>query len=408
MKKTIEKIKNHPLSVFGDFRKLFIGRVISAVGDKFFAIAIAWWIVTEVGPNSKMHLGLLMAVNFVPVVLFGPFLGTLVDRSNKKTMMIRADIFRFLLISSLCVLLFLGELTLAPLYVLCFLISFFGPMFESAVSSSLLKLTSKEHLAASASLDSSVMQISNVFGSALGSIMIAAIGVLGAFIFDAFTFLASLAIVLLIKKDLSPGTSGEKYFAQFKEGIAYIWNNRPVFWLIVSFTAFNFFVGPILILIPMIVKFVLKESVTWLAVFETFFALGSTVVAVAVSFKKRFRNVYGLLFCSILLMGLSFLGLYFAGNKYAATLLIFFCGTALGLGNALAISLFQHTVREDMKGRFFSVLTTFAYAVLPLTFMLNGFLAQTISVEFSILFNSIFIILLSGAILLVPRIKEDL
>jgi len=407
MKKIKNGIKEHPLSIFPDFRKLFAGRVISAIGDKFFAIAIAWWIVSEVGAKSKLHLGLLMAVNFLPVVFFGPFLGTLVDRSDKRRMMLWADFFRFIFIFILCLLSFEGKIKLGALYLLCFLISFFGPMFESAVSSSLLKLTSREHLGAAAALDSSVMQISNVFGSALGSVFIAAIGIAGAFMFDAFTFLVSFGAVWFIKTSLGASRNKEKYFHQFKEGIFYIFENRAVLWLMLCFTAFNFFVGPLLILIPMLVKFIMEENVTWLAILETFFALGSSAMAVVMSFKKTFRKVYISFFISLMLMGLSFFGLYFASNKYAITFLIFSCGVALGLGNALAIGLFQRIIREDIKGRFFSVLTTFAYAVLPLTFMLNGFLAESISVKFTILYNSVSLILLSTIILLIPRIASE-
>ncbi|MCK4935277.1 MAG: MFS transporter [Elusimicrobiales bacterium] len=409
MRKIImDKFKKHPLSMFGDFRKVFAGRVISAIGDKFFAIAIAWWVVSSGDENSKMHLGLLMAVNVVPVILFGPFLGTLVDRSNKRMTMLIADAFRMIFVFSLAMVMFTGNLNLVILYGLCFLVSMFGPMFEASVSSSLLRLTSKESLASAAALDSSVMQISNVFGSALGSICIAIIGVAGAFFFDSITYALSFIIIYMVKTNLAPVVEAESnYWGEFKKGIHYIVKNRPIFSLMLTFAAFNFFVGPILILIPMIVKFTLNESVTWLAIFETFFAFGACSIAVIMSFRKKHGNIYIMFFGSLMLMGLSFLGLYFTGDKYLITLLLLSAGCAIGTGNALALTLFQHAVDEEMKGRFFSVLTTICYAVLPFTFMLNGFLAEQISIKFSILMNSLAIIALSFIVLIIPRIKSE-
>ncbi|MCG2726622.1 MAG: MFS transporter [Elusimicrobia bacterium] len=401
------KLKEHPLFIFRNFKYVFIGRVISAIGDKFFAIAIAWWIVSSGGDNSKMHLGLLMAVNVVPIVLFGPLLGTLVDRSDKRKAMLTADFFRMIFVFSLAMIMVTGNLTLFILYGLCFFISMFGPLFESSVASSLLKLTSKEKLASAAALDSSVMQISNVFGSALGSIFIAIIGIAGAFFFDSITYAVSFIFIYMVNANLAPSANSEsKYWSEFKEGINYVFKSKSLLSLMLTFAAFNFFVGPIFIIIPMIVKFTLNESVTWLAIFETFFAFGSCAVAIAMSFKKRCGNTYMLFFCSLLLMGFSFLGLYFAGNKYLIALLLLSAGSALGMGNALAITLFQRTVKEEMKGRFFSVLTTVCYAVLPFTFMLNGFLAQQISVKFSIMINSAAVIILSFIVLIIPRIED--
>ncbi|HOI42835.1 MAG TPA: hypothetical protein PK523_07815, partial [Elusimicrobiales bacterium] len=76
----------------------------------------------------------------------------------------------------------------------------------------------------------------------------------------------------------------------------------------------------------------------------------------------------------------------------------------LGTGNAVALTLFQRTVPEEMKGRFFSVLTTVSYAVLPLTFMLNGLLAESRSVGFSVLLNACGVLALSALVLLIPRL----
>ncbi|OGR96105.1 MAG: hypothetical protein A2016_09350 [Elusimicrobia bacterium GWF2_62_30] len=400
------ELKAHPLALFPDFRKLFAGRVVSAVGDKFFSIAIAWWVLSEAGEKSKFHLGLIMAMNVIPVVAFGPLLGTLSDRSDKRRVMLAADGARAFLVSLLALLLWSGHLNLYWLYSICFLISGFGPMFESAEAASILRLTSLEKMPQAVAADSSILQLSNVIGSALGSVLMAAAGVAGAFLFNAAGYLVSFAAIWGIKTGLRPENRTDSSFtAEFREGLAYTFGNKPILWLILTFATFNFFVSPILIIIPMIVKFTLKESVTWLAVFETFFALGSASLAAGLSFKKSYSNIYGWFFASLLAVGLSFGGLYFTANKYAICALIFAAGAALGAGNTVALTLFQSTVPDAMKGRFFSVLTTLAYAVLPLAFMTTGLLAERFSVGFCIAMNASAVLALSFLVLLLPRIK---
>ncbi len=399
-------LKGHPLFLFPDFRRLFVGRSVSAVGDKFFSIAIAWWVLSSAGEGSKFHLGLVMAVNVLPVIIFGPLLGTLSDRSDKRRVMLAADAARAALVLLLGLLLWSGRLNLYWLYSVCFLISGFGPLFESAEAASILRLTSEEKMPQAVAADSSILQMSNVIGSALGSVLMAAAGVAGAFLFNAGGYLVSFAAVWGIRTELKPEARTESSFiAEFKEGLAYTFGNRPLLALILTFAAFNFFVSPILILIPMIVKFKLAASVTWLAVFETFFAGGSAALAAWLSFREARGGFYGKLFLSVLLVGLTFGGLYFFSDRYLACAVLFMGGAALGGGNALALTLFQGAVPDEMKGRFFSVLTTLAYAVMPLGFMVNGLLAERFSVDFCLAFNGLAVLALSCVVLLIPRVK---
>lgn len=405
MRRLIDAAKGHPLAQFRDFRLLFTGRAISAVGDKFFSMAIAWWVLSEGGRNSKFHLGLIMAVNVLPIIIFGPLLGTLSDRSDKRGIMLAADAGRSLLVLLLALLLLGGRLNLYWLYAICFLISGFGPLFESAVAASLLRLTSPEKMPQAVAADASVLQLSSVIGSALGSVVMAAAGVAGAFLFDAAGYAASFAAVFGIKTRLDPEERGESSFiAEFKEGLLYTFGNKPLLYMILSFAVINFFVSPILILIPMIVKFTLKESVTWLAVFETFFALGSVALAGLLSFRSVGGNIYRWLFLALLVMGGCFAGLYFSGNKYLDCALLFAGGASMGAGNTLIITLFQSTVSDEMKGRFFSVVTTLAYAMMPLAFMTDGMLAERFSVGFCLALNAAAILALSFGIVLIPRV----
>jgi MFS family permease len=113
-------MKNHPLIACSDFRKYFLGRSISAVGDKFYTIALAWWVLSQ-GENSGVLFGILMASSILPVVLFGPMAGTLADRMNRKKCMLIADGARFFFISVLFILCMFDWLSLPLLYLLVFL-----------------------------------------------------------------------------------------------------------------------------------------------------------------------------------------------------------------------------------------------------------------------------------------------
>lgn len=397
------KVRAHPLFLFPDFRRLFAGRLVAQTGDKFFSLALAWWVVSQAG-ESKAHLGYLMAVNFLPVVLFSPFMGALADRFDRRRCMIFADLFRFAIVAALCALLYFGLLSLPLLYALVFLIAVFVPLFESSVSSSLVDLTDAEHLAPATATDASCIQLSAVAGAALGSVFLAATGVLGAFAANALAFLVSFLAVRGIKTSLAPkGGASSGYFSELKAGLAYIAGGRPLLALLVVFAVVNFFAAPLLIIMPMLVKFSLNESAVWLAVFETFFAAGSAVVAIALSLRPGQGSIYAPLSFSMISVGLLFGTLGFIFSKALICVFLFIIGAMLALGNAKAMIFFQHVVPDEMKGRFFSALYTLCFAVVPLSLALNGVLAEKMPLSLLCACNGAGAALLGLVILAIPR-----
>jgi DHA3 family macrolide efflux protein-like MFS transporter len=402
------KSLDHPLFLFPDFRKIFAARLISAVGDKFYTIALAWWIISQGTDESKLHLGFLMAFNLLPVVLFGPFMGTMVDRLNKKHCMIAADLLRALLIGTLAVLLHLNALSLPLLYLLCFATSVLVPLFESAVSSSLTQLTDEEHVSGAVALDSMVIQIANILGAASGAIFLATAGVIGAFLLNAASFLLSALFVLLIRTRLPRAESNEGYGTNFKEGFSFLWSRKPILWLLAAFALLNFTAAPLALMIPMIVQFQLNDTVTTIALFEAFLAAGTGVLTFGLSFRRSYRNIYPLLFGSIFVMGAVMGGLSMTYYKPLICAQLLAIGMALALVDTVALSLFQHVVPSDMKGRFFALLTTTCFAVIPLSFLVNGLLSQLLTVSQLILLNGALTMLLAIPILFVPRIGDHL
>ncbi|MCE5243566.1 MAG: MFS transporter [Desulfobacteraceae bacterium] len=402
------RLMDHPLFLFPDFRRVFAARLISAVGDKFYTIALAWWIISQGTNESKFHLGLLMAFNLLPVVLFGPFMGTLVDRLDKKRCMIAADLLRAMFVGILAVLLHLDALSLPLLYLLCFATSVLVPLFESSVSSSLVSLTDEVHVSGAVALDSMVIQIANILGAAIGAIFLAAVGSMGAFLLNAASFLVSALFVFRIRIGLPRSGSTEDYGANFREGFSYLWSQKPILWLLAAFAFLNFTAAPLSLMIPMIVQFQLNDSVSTVALFEAFLATGTGVLTFILSFRQSYRNIYPLLFGAIFLMGAVLGGLSITYCKPVICAQLLAVGMALALVDTVALSLFQHVVPPDMKGRFFALLTTTCFAVIPLSFLVNGILSQVLTVSELIFMNGVLTMLLAVPLLFVPRIADHL
>ncbi len=401
-----KRMSGHPLALFPDFRKLFTGRVFSAIGDKFFSIALAWWVIEQGGENSKFLLGMLMAANMAPIILFGPLLGTIVDRVNKKYCLLAADALRAVLILVLAFLLYQGDLTLPLVYLLCFGISSLAPLFESATNSVLLTLTDSEHLEKTVAVNSSVLQLSNATGAALSGFFIAIVGTLGAFIANGISFLVSFFLVLAVKSDLRPVPQKRAgYITQLREGLYYLKNNRPILAILIVFAASNLFASSMLLFMPLAVRFIFHQSVTWVAIFEGSLAAGAVLTALVMSFTSSRGCVYRRAFAGGIVIGAAFIIIALVRSEILAAAALFCFGMSMVYSGTAIQALFQREVPEAMKGRFFAIFTTTCYSTIPVTMFLNGVLSQIMDLSLLILANGIMVMIITTAFLFIPRVE---
>ncbi len=398
----------HVLLKFPDFRRLFIARLISAIGDRFFSIALAWWVVSRDVSHEKFHLGILMAINMLPVVVFGPLLGTFVDRLNKRLCMAVADGVRAVLVSILAMLLWSGHLSLPILYALVFFLSLFSPLFDSAAASSLMHLTDEAYLPRAVATDSLVIEVSGLAGALIGSLLFLTVGVEGAFFFNAFSFLISMIFVLRIRI-LLPGTSEPgNYLKELGEGMRFLRGKKSLAMLLFAFATLNFFASPLLLIMPILVKDVIRAGADWVAWLQLAFGLGSALTVLGFSFRRSWFQVYPKMCFATLMMGLALAAMSFVTSSFAILVLLFLSGVGVAAVNALALSLFQETVPYELKGRFFALLSTVCFAVMPLTFLVNGYLSEIWPLSTLIFANGMGTVLLSVVIGFLPRLQNEI
>lgn len=395
--------KSHPLFLYPDFRRLFLGRITSALGDKIFTIALAWWMIQR---NDSTMLGLLMAVNVAPVVIFGPAMGTLADRHDRRKCMLIADLARSAVVLLLWVFYTNGSLSNGLLFGLVFLTGSFTPLFEGSASSSLMELTDGKDLERVVAMDSMVMHVAAAMGAFAGSLFLVWLGIGGAFLLYSITFLISFSFIFRIRKALPSQATEAGYLTQLMQGFAYLKSEAPLFSLVALFALLNFFIAPIMLFIPMMVKEHLSAGVTWLAILEGALALGSVLTAFGLSLKNPFKNAYPAIGLAILSMSLLILAMAHSHQRYTVMLLVLLTGAGLSIVNTLAISLFQGHVPDHLKGRFFAILNTLCFAAMPLAFLINGMALKTISLKHLMIMNALAALFLSLPAFFIPRLPE--
>lgn len=209
------------------FRRLWIGDLVSMLGDWFGLLAL--YAAVQALTDSKLALAGVLIGKTLPIFLMAPIAGPIVDRFDKRKLMIAADLARAVLVVGLIAAHQLGSLSL--LYAVIFVQVCFAGLFIPAHSAVVPQITKPDELALAVSLGGGSWSVMLAFGAALGGAATHALGVEGALVIDGLTYLVS-AWVLRGLPPLPPGGEADAKRG-FTDGLRYLRDAPWVRWLFV-------------------------------------------------------------------------------------------------------------------------------------------------------------------------------
>ena len=217
------------------FRRLWIGQVISELGNWFNLIAVLG-LVRVVSNGAPEATTLVLLLRLIPFTLFAPLAGAFVDRWSRRTVMIVTDLVRVVI--ALGVLFVRQPQDLWIAYVCTALLSFVGTFFEAAKNAAVPNITGERDLLPGNALMFSSRFLLMSLGSALGGWTVAYVGYEAAFIINALSFIASAYSVWLVPDEETRQKSTEiheqpkslyrGYWSDIREGWTYIIAHAPV------------------------------------------------------------------------------------------------------------------------------------------------------------------------------------
>lgn len=381
---------------------LFLARFVSATGDKMFAIALSWWVVADASiPNRELTLGLLLAVATLPIALAGPLLGPLIDRVNKRSCLVVADLGRCVLACALAYVIHQGLLTVPVLFGLCIPLFALTPLFDSAASASLSPLSNgPQMLSQLVALESAIPNLASTLGALFGSGAIALWGVEGAFWFNAGSFLVSLVFVARLPP--LAARRGDAQSPLHEAGYGFLRRYPDTVLLMALFGLINFFVAPIFLYLPLLTRDVLNGGGFELSLLELAFALGNLLLfAFFAAWPSTFVRTRWLRFGLVLASAGIMWFLAEARTLGMLFMLLLIWGVLVAFVSYLALSAFQRCIPDAFKGRFFALLGSVCTLAVPLSFALFGILSGRVGLQDLIYGNAAGAALVSVAFLLV-------
>jgi MFS family permease len=212
------------------FRRLWVGQVISELGNWFHFIA-ALGLVRAVSQAAPEVTTIMLIARLLPFTFFAPLAGAFVDRWSRRTIMIVSDLVRILV--ALAMLLVRRPQDLWIAYLATVVLSFFGAFFEAAKNAAVPNITGDRDLLAGNALMFSSRFLLMAFGAALGGWTAASIGYRAAFIVNALSFAVSAFSIWLIpdretRQSVTTKAAKTSYWSEIREGWSYILSHGPV------------------------------------------------------------------------------------------------------------------------------------------------------------------------------------
>lgn len=369
-----------------NFALLLAGQIISWLGDAAYFIALLWLVQELTG--SRAMMGLVAACRTLPSLL-GIVAGALIDRWDRRRVMIVADIVRAALIAIVPLLWVTGHLQPWQLPVIAALLGTAAIFFVPARQALVPTIVGKDDLAPANSLMQLAGQLVTAVGFASGGVIIGLFGMMPLFVFDSISFLVSAASILMMAvpataaasapSAAAPGAAKSRLTDEMRAGLRYIGSNTVLSKVLPIALGANFAIVPLFVLLPSWVKDVLHAGPQVYGFLQTANLVGLIVGSLlAVPLMKRFKHSL-LIFGVFTVQGCFLLALAATRTPAASFAALAGFGLMDAIINITLWTQIQQTIPKQMMGRVFGSVEAISQLLSPTGQALGGVIAQFVA-----------------------------
>ncbi len=261
-----------------NFRLFFVGQGVSQIGN-WLTLVAQTLLVIKLG-GSGVALGLLVACQFLPVMLFAAWAGLIADRSDKRKLLFIVQCFAMVQSFAMASLAFMDKPPLVAIYAVAMAGGFAMAFDNPARRAFVVEMVPEKRVQNAVSLNSAVMTSSRIIGPALAGLLITTVGFGWAFLLDGFSYIAVLvALAMMRASELRPAPVIRRGKGQVREGLRYV-RQVPELWIplammtIVGTLAFNFSV-----VFPLMVTRTFHSNTAMFTVLFSVISIGSLIGA---------------------------------------------------------------------------------------------------------------------------------
>jgi MFS family permease len=365
-----------PLRKNRDFNILWAGQLVSTVGSQVTALAFPLLVLAVT--HSPARAGIVGFANSLPNLFLYLPAGALVDRWNRKRIMLAADAGRALALGSLAIALSLHAFWFAQIVLVAFVAGGLDVFFRLAESAALPHVVPQEHLPQALAQNQARQQGAGVVSRPLGGALFAG-GRAIPFLFDAISYAASFVSLLFVRPSFQEVRAAPpaRLRTEIAEGVRWLWHEPFLRTTVLLIAGTNF--GHAALGLTVIVRAkALGASSTEIGLMLALFAAGALAGSAIAPWIRRNIKPSLLIIGSLWLWAALMAALFFVGNAYVLGAL---CGAQALVGPGWNVVLDIYTYRlvpDRLRGRVRSADALVTWGTIPLGTLAAGFLTQSV------------------------------
>ncbi|MDP9074457.1 MAG: MFS transporter [Actinomycetota bacterium] len=377
-----------------NYRLFFVGQLVSNSGTWMQTLALGWLVLRMT--NSGFAVGVVTALQFLPMLLIGTYGGVIADRLDKRNVLIVTQTGMALSAAGLAVLTLTGAQQLWSIYLLTIVSGCFTAVDMPVRQAFVSEMVGTGDLPNAIALNSAMFNLSRIIGPGLGALVIKLADVGPCFAINAVSFAAVLAgLVLMRRSELFPSRPVVRAKGQVRAGLRYVWDEPALrstilVMAVVGTLAFNFTV-----VLPVLAKFTFHGDAATYGWLTGLMGAGSILGALASA--SKLNPTPRVLIGSCVIFGVLMTAGAFAPTLLVEEVLLVLVGVASMTFMATANSTCQLSSAPEMRGRVMALYGLVFVGSTPIGGPIVGWISQRLGPRYGMGIGGVATILAAGA-----------
>lgn len=409
----INESQSTPQNWAGRFFTIWSGQALSLFGSALVQFALIWWLTQESGSATVLAIATL--VGMLPQILIGPFAGALVDRWNRRAIMMIADgtIAAFSLL--LAYLFATGKVEIWHVYTIMAIRATGSAFHFPAMAATTPLMVPNEQLTRINGLNQALQGINALIAPPVGALLVSVLSTQGVLLIDVGTALLAILPLFFIsipqpqrQAELAAQQVKPSLVQDIREALKYI-RSIPGFTSIIFMALFlNFLLVPSGSLVPLLITKHFGKGAIELGFMESAMGFGIIAGGIGLSIWGGFKKKIVTSLTGIIGLGIGVMLIGFApANAFAIAIAgNVILGLMMPIANGPIGALLQAIVRPDMQGRVMSLLNSGATAISPLGLLIAGPVSDWLGVRIWFWAGGILCVIIALGAFFVPVIMN--
>ena len=389
------------------FLVLFTGQAFSLFGSRLVQFALVWHLTELTKSPSVLATASIAAL--LPQVFIGPFAGALVDRWNRKVVMMVADSLIALSILFLAFMFSTGRVEVWHIYAVMMFRAAGGAFQWPAMQASTSMMVSRKHLSRVAGLNQALSGLVAVSAPPLGALLLAIMPIQYVLVIDVLTaiFAVGPLVFITVPQPEHDAGSARGVLGDMKEGFQWIFKQKGLLVIMLMSLCINMVTTPTFTMLPLLITEFFKGGAIELAWVQSAngvgMILGGITLGVWGGFKSKINTAFSGLFVASI--GLLVFSRTPADMLWIGVASMFVFGFMNSIANSSFFSVLQALIPHDMQGRVFTLIMSTSVAVSPIGLAIAGPVVELTGLRFWFVISGVVFMLGSFVGFTVPLVR---